>query len=232
MPQKVNYYAVLSRAVSTLERDAFGARGAIYDREHRAMLRRLALADPRCTEEEIAEEEQAFRDAIRRIEFREPIARVSRAEAPPVPRDLDARREERTIVWREPEREPSGRPEREGRREREPTPREERRERQPTPREQRWRRAAEEEIETDPRGSRIEPPRRAAPESDYDYEEAEGPPPARSKPIFRRIVVGAQVAVLLGVAGLLGYAYWNRDIDLGSLFAMPDAFASSQRAAL
>ena len=56
MPQKVNYYAVLSRAVATLERDAYGARGAVYDREHRAMLRRLALADPRCTEEEVAEE--------------------------------------------------------------------------------------------------------------------------------------------------------------------------------
>ena len=104
MPQKVNYYAVLSRAVATLERDAYGARGAVYDREHRAMLRRLALADPRCTEAEIAEEEQAFRDAIRRIEFPEPIARVARSEAPPAPRDLDARREERTIVWREPER--------------------------------------------------------------------------------------------------------------------------------
>src|SRR5580700_5913714 len=102
MPQKVNYYAVLSRAVATLERDAYGARGAVYDREHRALLRRLALADPRCTEEEVAQEEQAFRDAIRRIESPEPVARAGRQEPEPR-RELDPRREERTIQWREPE---------------------------------------------------------------------------------------------------------------------------------
>jgi hypothetical protein len=149
MPQKVNYYAVLTRAVATLERDAYGARGAVYDREHRAMLRRIALADPRYSEQEIAEEEQAFRDAIRRIEFPEPAARVARAE-PPEPRDLDTprrdldpRREERTIAWRE---------------EREAAPRRERdreREREPTRRESRWRREVEDELEREPRGARI-----------------------------------------------------------------------------
>jgi len=213
MPQKVNYYAVLSRAVATLDRDAYGARGAVYDREHRAMLRRLALADPRCTEQEVAEEEQAFRDAIRRIEFPDPVARVVRGE-PPAPLDLDARREERTIAWREGEREPAPRRERESRRE-------------PTLREQRWRRDDEEEE------ARIEQTRRTAPES--DYEEPEEPPrraPARPKSIFRRVVLGAQIVFLLAVAGLLGYAFWKGDLDLAGLLALPDAFASSQRAAL
>jgi hypothetical protein len=217
MPQKVNYYAMLTRAVATLERDAYGARGAVYDREHRAMLRRIALADPHYSEQEIAEEEQAFRDAIRRIEFPEPVARVARSE-PPEPRDLDSsRREERTIAWRE---------------EREATPRRERdRERGPTLRESRWRREAEVEEEPEPereqRGARIEPPKRV-PQAEPEYED-EGP---QGKPLLRRVVLFVQLAVLVGGVALLGYAFLKRDIDLSALFALPDALASSQRATL
>ena len=88
--------ALLSRAVESLDRDAYAARGVIYDREHKALLKRLISSSAPCTDADIAREERAFRDAVRRIEFPDPIARVARAE-PAAPRDLDARREERTI---------------------------------------------------------------------------------------------------------------------------------------
>ncbi|MBO0712468.1 MAG: hypothetical protein J2P47_14450, partial [Acetobacteraceae bacterium] len=93
MPQKVNYYAVLARAVAMLDRDAYGARGAVYDREHRALLRRLALADPPCSQEEIAAEERAFRDAIRRIEFPDHVQRLAREHAAEPRREFAPRRE-------------------------------------------------------------------------------------------------------------------------------------------
>src|SRR6202051_954062 len=69
MVQRVDYFALLSRAVQSLERDAYAARGAIYDREHKALLKRLISSSSPCSDADIAREEQAFRDAIRRIEF-------------------------------------------------------------------------------------------------------------------------------------------------------------------
>src|SRR5690606_22417295 len=42
---------------------------AIYDREHKALLRRLFAADSDLSDAEIDKEQQAFRDAIRRLEF-------------------------------------------------------------------------------------------------------------------------------------------------------------------
>src|ERR1700681_1621295 len=69
MVQKLDYYTLLSRAVESLERDAYAARGAIYDREHKALLKRLISSTSRCTDADIAREEQAFRDAVRHIEF-------------------------------------------------------------------------------------------------------------------------------------------------------------------
>jgi hypothetical protein len=71
MASKADYYASLSRAVAALDRDSYAARGAIYDREHKALLRRLFTADPPHSDEEIEREQQAFRTAIRRIEFGE-----------------------------------------------------------------------------------------------------------------------------------------------------------------
>jgi hypothetical protein len=113
MVQKVDYYALLSRAVESLERDAYAARGAIYDREHKALLKRLISSSAPCTDADIVREEQAFRDAVRQIEFpdegmqaprtpqREPEApwpssarekaRALRREAPPPPTNDPAR---------------------------------------------------------------------------------------------------------------------------------------------
>jgi hypothetical protein len=69
MSLKVDHFTPLSRAVAAIDRDAYAARFAIYDREHKALLRRLATAAPPVSAAEVAREEQAFRDAIRRIEF-------------------------------------------------------------------------------------------------------------------------------------------------------------------
>jgi hypothetical protein len=69
MVQRVDYFALLSRAVESLERDAYAARGAVYDREHKALLKRLISSSAPCSDADIAREEQAFRDAVRRIEF-------------------------------------------------------------------------------------------------------------------------------------------------------------------
>ncbi len=69
MVQRVDYYALLSRAVESLEPDAYAARGAVYDREHKALLKRLISSAAPCTDADIAREERAFRNAIRQIEF-------------------------------------------------------------------------------------------------------------------------------------------------------------------
>src|ERR1700680_3279771 len=69
MMLKTDHCAPLSRAVASIDRDAYAARFAVYDREHKKLLRRLATADSPVSDADIAREEQAFRDAIRRIEF-------------------------------------------------------------------------------------------------------------------------------------------------------------------
>src|SRR5438132_10637168 len=69
MALKVDHFASLSRAVAGLDRDSYAARGAIYDREHKALMRLLFTADPPRSDAEIEREQLAFRDAVRRIEF-------------------------------------------------------------------------------------------------------------------------------------------------------------------
>jgi hypothetical protein len=69
MALKVDYYTALSRAVAGLDRDSYAARGVVYDREHRAMMRRLLSTNPPCTAAEIEREQRAFRAAVRTIEF-------------------------------------------------------------------------------------------------------------------------------------------------------------------
>jgi hypothetical protein len=69
MALKVDYYTSLLRAVGGLDRDAYAARGAVYEREHKALMRLLYSADPPRSEVEIEREQMAFRDAVRRVEF-------------------------------------------------------------------------------------------------------------------------------------------------------------------
>jgi hypothetical protein len=69
MTPNTDYFTPLARAVALMDRDAYAARFAVYDREHKALLRRLATADESCSDADVAREEQAFRDAIRRVEF-------------------------------------------------------------------------------------------------------------------------------------------------------------------
>jgi hypothetical protein len=66
---KVDHYASLSRAVSRLERDSYGARGAVYDLALLTLIRRLQSEIPPPTQEEIDRELFAFRQAVRRVEF-------------------------------------------------------------------------------------------------------------------------------------------------------------------
>ncbi len=118
---EVDHFTPLSRAVASIDRDAYAARYAVYDQAHKALLRRLATADTPCSDADIAREEQAFRDAIRRIEFAdtdaqptlvpqdepladeplanelarsEPLASEPLGEAPPEP--------QRDLVWPRP----------------------------------------------------------------------------------------------------------------------------------
>jgi hypothetical protein len=71
MMPKVDHFTPLSRAVASFDRDSYAARFAVYDREHKALLRRLATSDSPYSDADVAREEQAFREAIRRIEFAE-----------------------------------------------------------------------------------------------------------------------------------------------------------------
>jgi hypothetical protein len=113
---ELDHFTPLSRAVASIDCDAYAARFAVYDQAHKALLRRLATAESACSEADVAREEQAFRDAIRRIEFADqdgqptlvpqdepladqpladvPLANEPVGEAPPAPR--------RAPVWPRP----------------------------------------------------------------------------------------------------------------------------------
>jgi hypothetical protein len=69
MDLNLDPYTVLSRAVDSIDRDSYAVRFAIYEKEHKLLVQRLASASPTLSDADIAREEQAFRDAIRKIEF-------------------------------------------------------------------------------------------------------------------------------------------------------------------
>jgi hypothetical protein len=76
-----DHFTPLSRAVASIERNDYAARFAVYDREYTSLLRRLAASPAPVSAADFAREEQAFHDAVRRVEFGE-------AEAPTlVPHD-------------------------------------------------------------------------------------------------------------------------------------------------
>jgi hypothetical protein len=69
MPQEDFYYNLLLRAVAGLDGDSYAARGAAYDREYRALMRKLYSANPPHSDAEIDAVKRAYRNAVRRVEF-------------------------------------------------------------------------------------------------------------------------------------------------------------------
>src|SRR5260370_190920 len=97
MVQRVDYFALLSRAVESLERDAYAARGPVYDREHKALLKRLISSSAPCSDADIAREEQAFRDSVRRIEFPDDADAPPRTPPPEAPWPASGRERARAL---------------------------------------------------------------------------------------------------------------------------------------
>src|SRR5689334_6808876 len=69
MVPKVDHYVPLLRAVASLDRTSYEARGAIYDRALAIMMERLGSTVPPPSQNDIDQELLAFRAAVRRIEF-------------------------------------------------------------------------------------------------------------------------------------------------------------------
>ena len=69
MVPKIDHYAPLLRAVASLDRTSYEARGAIYDRALAIVVERLGATVPPPSQADIDRELLAFRVAVRRIEF-------------------------------------------------------------------------------------------------------------------------------------------------------------------
>jgi hypothetical protein len=200
MVQRVDYYALLARAVESLERDAYAARGAIYDREHKALLKRLISSSAPCSDADIAREERAFRDAIRRIEFpdqgvqapRTPQRDPAEADWPNSTREkARARREFPSAPANDPERAAPGQAKREARR---------------------WD-AAYEESGRKPLGRELES-QPGMTEQDEPSWDGEG---LKSHSLVRMAAVYLMVGAMVLGAASLGYAYVAGAIDLSWL---------------
>jgi hypothetical protein len=223
MVQRVDYYALLSRAVESLELDAYAARGAIYDREHKALLKRLISSSDPCTDADIAREERAFRDAVRRIEFpQEGVAAARGPQREPAEaawpsssrgRARAARRDFPVEPVIEPERAPPGK----ARREAKPAA---------SQRMDEVQNAANEGTARKPRSREIEPEEREDDGPSLAWEER--------KPRSLLKLAAAYVLVTAAVlgAGALGYAYLVGSIDFTRLNPVPAAAPQSQRAIL
>jgi hypothetical protein len=215
MVQRVDYHTLLARAVESLERDAYAARGAIYDREHKALLKRLISSSAPCSDADIAREERAFRDAIRRIEFPDEGVQAPRT---PQREPVDATwpnsaREKARALRREFPQEQTSDPER-------AAPTEARREGK------RRRDAGYEEDGRNPSGREIDlPPGRMQPEEpDRDREVR------KSRSLVRLTAVYVLVAAIVVGAASLGYGYLVGAVDLSWLTQA--AAPPSQRAIL
>ncbi len=200
MAQRIDYYALLSRAVESLEPDAYAARGVVYDREHKALLKRLISSPTACSDADIAMEEQAFRDAIRRIEFpdediqapRTPEREPTEAAWPGSSRDR-ARASRRE--WPQPpamDPEPALEPK--------------------APARRRWD-AAYEEAGRKPSGRPIEPTPPSTPDDAPSWSETK----PKSRSLIRLVAVYILAAAAVIGAGALGYAYVVGAINLSWL---------------
>lgn len=202
MVQRVDYYALLSRLVESLEPDAYAARGAIYDREHKALLKRLISSSAPCTDADIAREERAFRDAVRRIEF--PDERVQeRVQAPRASQREPAEaawpnssREKARSLRREIAPEPAHGPERAAARE---------------PK-RRWWDAGPKEARREPVGRPI-----VSPPEDQEIEPDWNRKAPKSRPLPGLIARYLLIAAIVLAAGGLAYAYVTGAFDLSWL---------------
>ena len=219
MVQRIDYYTLLSRAVESLERDAYAARGVVYDREHKVLLKRLISSSAPCSDADIAREEQAFRDAIRRIEFPDeavPIGRSPQRE-PEAAWPSSARERARALRRESPQvpandraapTEASREPKRAARR--------------------RWD-GSFEDPDREPPGRPIEPRPGDLEDEEADWNTGE----QKSRPFLRLAVVYVLVATVVIGAGALGYSYMVGTLDLGWLSrGSGQAAARSERAIL
>ena len=218
MVQRVDYYTLLSRAVEALERDAYAARGVVYDREHKALLKRLISSSAPCSDADIAREEEAFRDAIRRIEFPDEAAPVARSpqREPEATWPSSARERARALRRESPQvpaddraaaTEASREPKRAARR--------------------RWG-ASLEETEREPPGRPIEPGLGGLEDEEADW----NAPERKSRPFLRLAIVYVLVAAVVIGAGALGYSYVVGALDLGWLNWAPGEAASRPERAI
>ncbi|HEY4404273.1 MAG TPA: hypothetical protein VGN55_06425 [Xanthobacteraceae bacterium] len=200
MVQRVDYYALLSRAVESLERDAYAARGAIYDREHKALLKRLISSSSPCTDADIVREEQAFRDAIRQIEFPddEPIQAPRTPQREPEAPWPGSAREKARALRRQSPPEPANDPERTG---------------AGDAKRAAWPRRDAAYEERKPPGSPREPSLGNPEEDEPGWYGEE----RKSRSLIKLAVAYVLVAAIVVGAGALGYAYVAGAVDLSWL---------------
>jgi hypothetical protein len=76
-----DYYPLIAKAVSGLEKSTGEARRALYDRARNALLAQLRGVEPALSEQEITRERLALEEAVRKVEAE--AARRSRSDPPP-----------------------------------------------------------------------------------------------------------------------------------------------------
>src|SRR6266852_5396868 len=76
-----DYYPLIAKAVTGLEKSTGEARRALYDRARTALLAQLRGVEPALAEPDITRERLALEEAIRKVEAE--AARRSRSDPPP-----------------------------------------------------------------------------------------------------------------------------------------------------
>ncbi|HEY8267211.1 MAG TPA: hypothetical protein VIG34_00940 [Xanthobacteraceae bacterium] len=82
-----DYYPLLTRAVSGLERNTREARLAVFDRARQALLKQLKGVSPPLAEAEITRERLVLEEAIKRIESEAAQKEAQASRTPPPPRE-------------------------------------------------------------------------------------------------------------------------------------------------
>ena len=82
-----DYYPLIARAVTGLDKSTGEARRALYERARNALVTQLRGVQPALSESEITRERLALEEAIRKVEAE--AARKSRFDAPPERKRVD-----------------------------------------------------------------------------------------------------------------------------------------------